>query len=98
MTAFVSPAELAAKIKPGAKLAVPPDGSGPSVGLTKFIIGNGARDLHLISAPVGGLQIDILTGAGLTSTIQSMPVLPGEAGGTPSCTLAIQTQARPIMH
>jgi len=55
MTAFVSPAELAAKIRSGAKLAVPPDGSGAAVGLTKFIIANGVKDLHLVCAPIGGL-------------------------------------------
>ena len=97
MTAFVSPAELAAKIKPGAKLAVPPDGSGASVGLTKFIIGNGARDLHLICAPVGGLQVDMLIGAGLVSTIETSAVSLGEAGGAPSFTRAIKSQAIRIM-
>ena len=81
MTAFLSSSELAAKIKPGAKLAVPPDGSGASVGLTKFIIENGAGDLHLICAPIGGLQVDMLVGAGLVSTIETSAVSLGEAGG-----------------
>ncbi len=97
MTAFVSPAELAAKIKSGAKLAVPPDGSGASVGLTKFIIGNGVRDLHLICAPIGGLQVDMLVGAGLVSTIETSAVSLGEAGGAPSFTRAIKAQSIRIM-
>src|SRR5260370_37260272 len=94
MTAFVSPAELAAKIKPGAKLAVPPDGSGASVGLTKFIIGNGARDLHLLCAPVGDLQIDMLIGAGLVSTIDTSAVSLREPRRAPSPARGIQSQAR----
>jgi glutaconate CoA-transferase subunit A len=97
MTAFVSPAELAAKIKSGAKLAVPPDGSGASVGLTKFIIENGVRDLHLVCAPIGGLQVDMLVGAGSVSTIETSAVSLGEAGGAPSFTRAIKSQTIRIM-
>jgi glutaconate CoA-transferase subunit A len=97
MTAFVSPAELAAKIKPGAKLAVPPDGSGASAGLTKFIIDNGTRDLHLVCAPIGGLQVDMLIGAGLVSTIETSAVSLGEAGGAPSFTRAIKSRSIKIM-
>jgi glutaconate CoA-transferase subunit A len=97
MTAFVSPAELAAKIKSGAKLAVPPDGSGASVGLTKFIIENGVHDLHLICAPVGGLQVDMLVGAGAVSTIETSAVSLGEAGGAPSFIRAIKSQTIRIM-
>jgi glutaconate CoA-transferase, subunit A len=97
MTAFVAPAELGAKIKSGAKLAVPPDGSGASIGLTKFIIDNGAKGLHLVCAPVGGLQVDMLIGAGLVSTIETSAVSLGEAGGTPSFTRAIKSQTIRIM-
>lgn len=93
MTAFVSPAELAAKIKSGAKLAVPPDGSGASVGLTKFMIENGVKDLHLVCAPIGGLQVNMLVGAGLVATIETSAVSLGEAGGAPSFTRAIKSQA-----
>lgn len=97
MTAFVSPAELAAKIKSGAKLAVPPDQSGAAVGLTKYIIANGARDLHLVCAPIGGLQVDMLVGAGLVTTIETSAVSLGEAGGAPSFTRAIKAQSIRIM-
>ena len=97
MTAFVSPVELAAKIKSGVKLAVPPDNSGASVGLTKYIIGNGVSSLHLICAPIGGLQVDMLVGAGLVSTIETSAVSLGEAGGAPSFTRAVKTQSIRIM-
>jgi len=97
MTAFVPPAELAAKIKSGAKLAVPPDGSGASVGLTRFIIENGVKGLHLICAPVGGLQVDMLVGAGAVSTIETSAVSLGEAGGAPSFIRAIKSQTIRIM-
>src|SRR5258708_11915404 len=97
MTAFVSPAELAAKIKPGAKLAVQRDGCGGWVGLHKFSSGKGARELHLICAAVGGLQVDMLIGAGLVSTIETSAVSLGEAGGAPSFTRAIKSQAIRIM-
>jgi len=97
MTAFLSASELAAKIKPGTKLAMPPDGSGASVGLTKFIIENGARGLHLICAPVGGLQVDMLVGAGLVATIETSAVSLGEAGAAPSFTRAIKSRAIKIM-
>lgn len=97
MTAFVSPAELAAKIRSGAKLAVPPDGSGAAVGLTKFIIANGVKDLHLVCAPIGGLQVDMLVGAGAVSTIETSAVSLGEVGSAPSFTRAIKARSIRIM-
>ncbi|MEO3999687.1 CoA transferase [Mesorhizobium sp. CAU 1732] len=74
---------MARVIEPGAKLALPVDYAGVSMAMTRPIIERGARDLHLICVPTGGLQVDQLIGAGLVATVETSAVSLGEAGGAP---------------
>lgn len=82
--------EIAAEIGDGAMLAVPKDSSGPAMAVTREMLRRGVHGLHLICVPVGGLQADILIGAGAVSTIETSAVTLGEYGTAPSFSAAVR--------
>ncbi len=81
---------LAAAIPDGALLAVPKDSSGVSMAATRELARRGVRDLHLVCVPVGGLQADILIGAGAVKIIETSAVTLGEYGTAPRFTAAVR--------
>src|SRR5258708_11399908 len=60
---------------------------------TREIVRRGVRDLHLVCVPVGGLQADILIGAGAVATIEPSAVTLGEFGSAPRFTAAVREGA-----
>lgn len=82
--------EIAAEIGDGVMLAVPKDSSGPAMAVTREMLRRGVRDLHLVCVPVGGLQAEILIGAGAVSTIETSAVTLGEYGAAPRFSAAIR--------
>jgi len=84
---------LAAGIPDGALLAVPKDSSGVAMAATRELVRRGVRDLHLVCVPVGGLQADILIGAGAIATIETSAVTLGEFGSAPRFTAAVREGA-----
>lgn len=66
-----------------------PDGA--SVGITgltpmalvRAVVRRGARDLHLVGVPTGGLAADFLIGAGCVRSIEASGVQLGENGFAP---------------
>jgi glutaconate CoA-transferase subunit A len=66
-----------------------PDGA--SVGITgltpmalvRALVKRGARDLHLVGVPTGGLATDLLIGAGCVRSIEVSGVQVGEHGFAP---------------
>jgi len=87
---FVSVDELAARIPDGARVAVPHDGIGVSMAVTRALIRRGVRNLHLICVPVSGLQADLLIGAGCVSVVETSAVSLGEFGTAPRFTAAVR--------
>jgi glutaconate CoA-transferase, subunit A len=85
-----SPAELAGAIADGAKLAVPKDSSGVAMAVTRELVARGARGLHLVCVPVGGVQADILIGAGCVASIETSAVSLGEFGPAPRFVEAVR--------
>ena len=83
-------ASLAAMIPHGAKLAVPSENSGVAMAATRELIRCGVRGLHLVCVPVGGLQTDIMIGAGLIDTVETSAVTLGEFGSAPRFAAAVQ--------
>jgi glutaconate CoA-transferase, subunit A len=57
---------------------------------TRELVRRGVRDLHLVCVPVGGLQADILIGAGCVATIETSAVSLGEFGPAPRFSAAIR--------
>lgn len=82
--------EIAAGIGDGIMLAVPKDSSGPAMAVTRGMLRRGVRDLHLVCVPVGGLQAEILIGAGAVSTIETSAVTLGEFGTAPRFSAAVR--------
>lgn len=65
--------------------------NGASVGITgltpmalvRALVRRGARDLHLVGVPTGGLATDLLIGAGCVRSIEASGVQLGENGFAP---------------
>ncbi len=90
-------ASLAAMIPDGAKLAVPSENCGVAMAATRELIRRGVRSLHLICVPVGGLQTDIMIGAGSVDTVETSAVTLGEFGSAPRFAAALlEKQVRVI--
>ena len=87
---IVSLEELVSAIGDGALLAVPKDSSGVSMAATRELVRKGVRRLHLLCVPTGGIQADILIGAGLVETLETSAVTLGEFGGGPQFAAAIR--------
>ena len=87
----VSAATLAAMIKDGTKIALPPDYSGCAMSVVAELIRRRARDLHLIGVPVIGMQADQLIGAGCVGVIEAAAITLGEHGLAPRFTAALKS-------
>ena len=84
---------LCAAVPDGALLAVPKDSSGVAMAATRELVRRGVRDLRLVCVPVGGLQADILIGAGAVATIETSAVTLGEFGSAPRFAAALRDGA-----
>jgi glutaconate CoA-transferase, subunit A len=74
---------LVARIPDGASLVVPADRSGVALAATAALIERAPKNLHLICAPVSGMQADMLIGAGCVGLLETSAVTLGEAGAAP---------------
>ncbi len=90
MTNWTSVDELAAQIPDGAALAVIRDGCGVSMAATRAGTPTGARALQLINVPTGGMQTDLLIGAGCVSELETSGVSLGEYGAAGRFADAVQ--------
>ena len=81
---------LTAMIPDGAKLAVPSDNTGVAMAAARELVRRGVRGLHLVCVPTGGLQTDIMIGAGLVDTVETSAVTLGEFGSAPRFAAALQ--------
>ena len=80
---------LAERIPDGAKLALFKD-CGVPMALGRALIRRGARDLHIITVPTGGILPDMLIGAGCVATIETAGVSLGEFGLAPRFVAAVK--------
>jgi len=81
---------LAALVPDGARLALPPDNSLPSVALARALVRRGARGLRLLGVPVSGFATDLLIGAGCVAEVETSAVSLGEAGFAPRFSAALR--------
>lgn len=82
---------LAGAVKPGMALALPVDYAGVSMAMTWALLARGAGDLHIVNVPTGGMQGDILIGAGLVRSVETSAMTLGEAGGAPCFNRAVKS-------
>jgi len=84
---IVSLDELISHIHDGCKLAIPHDFngmySGAAMSATRAVIRRSVRNLHIVGIPAGGLQADMLIGAGCVSTMEAGSYIFGEFGVPP---------------
>jgi glutaconate CoA-transferase subunit A len=81
---------LAARIPDGARIALPADYSGCAMAVVRALMRRGVRDLHIVSVPQGGFQVDMLIGAGCVARVEAAAVTLGEYGLAPRFTAAIK--------
>lgn len=87
---FVTVEALAARIPNGARIALPADYSGCAMSAVRELMRRGVRDLHIVSVPQGGFQVDMLIGAGCVARVEAAAVTLGEYGLAPRFTAAIK--------
>lgn len=90
MTEFVTPEAMAEMVPSGIKLGLAPDGAGSCPAMIRLLIERGVRNLHVVCAPIGGMQVDMLIGAGAVSTLETSAVSLDEQGGAPCFGRAIR--------
>lgn len=88
---FVAVETLAARIPNGARIALPADYSGCAMAAVRALMRRGVRDLHIVSVPQGGFQVDMLIGAGCVARVEAAAVTLGEYGLAPRFTAAIKS-------
>jgi glutaconate CoA-transferase, subunit A len=81
---------LAARIPNGARIALPADYSGCAMAAVRALMRRGVRDLHIVSVPQGGFQVDMLIGAGCVARVEAAAVTLGEHGLAPRFTAAVK--------
>lgn len=89
MTDSVELAELVGVVTEGCLLAAPADYSGVPMVATRALIHRGVKGLRLLCVPTGGLQVDLLIGAGCVATVEAAAVTLGEFGLAPRFTEAV---------
>jgi glutaconate CoA-transferase subunit A len=89
-TEFVDLEALAGRIPSGARIALPPDYSGCAMAAVRALMRRRVRDLHIVAVPAGGMQVDMLIGAGCVARIEAAAVTMGENGLAPRFTAAIR--------
>lgn len=90
MTDVISIDDLAARVPEGASIALPADYSGCAMTAVRALMRRPVRDLHIISVPQGGFQVDMLVGAGCVARIEAAAVTLGEHGLAPRFTAAVK--------
>ncbi|CAH1671423.1 CoA synthetase [Hyphomicrobiales bacterium] len=97
--------DLSEHVVPGTRLALPADYAGVSMAMTRAMIANGHGNLHIVCVPTGGLQVDLMIGAGLVACVETSAMSLGEAGGAPRFnevikqgTLTIRDSTCPAIH
>ncbi|MFV0476108.1 MAG: CoA transferase subunit A [Pikeienuella sp.] len=93
MTQYLdNPDDLARLAPDGALIALPKDPLAPFA-LVRALIRRGARDLHLVTVPTGGMLVDLLVGAGAARIVETSGVSLGEFGPAPNFTRAVKSGA-----
>ena len=91
MTAFEDLDGLARRVNDGALVALAPDYSWVPMALVRALIRRKAKDLSLLTVPIGGMAADMLIGAGAVGMLEAAAVSLGEAGPAPRFTEAVES-------
>ena len=84
MTKVVSLSEAAAKIKNGDLIAIGGNNSESPMAMVREIVRQGTTGLRLVFVPAGGINGDLLIGAGAASSVETGSLTFGERGLAPN--------------
>lgn len=90
-------AALAERIPDGSRLALIHEGGGAAMTVTRALIRRQARNLRVVNVPTGGMQTDMLIGAGCVETVETSGVSLGEFGQAPNFGAAVKSGAVTVM-
>lgn len=91
MTKIEDLQSLAARVPDGALVALAPDYSWVPMALVRALIRRRIKDLNVLAAPIGGMAVDLLVGAGAVTSLEAAAVSLGEAGPAPRFTMAVES-------
>ncbi len=94
MAQLLTPEEAAALVPDGASIGM----IAPApMAIVRALVKRGARNLHLVGVPTGGLAADLLIGAGCAGSVESSAVQLGESGFAPHFSRAAVDRSVRIM-
>lgn len=90
VTEVLSLEQLVAAIPDGTRIALPADYSNCAMAAVRALMRRGVRNLHVVGVPSGGMQADMLIGAGCVVRVEAAAVTMGEHGPAPRFTAALK--------
>ncbi|RMG57700.1 MAG: hypothetical protein D6713_09130 [Deltaproteobacteria bacterium] len=81
---FVSLKEAVSLVEDGSVVAVTGAMSAPPMSLVRELIRQGKRNLHVVVSPIGGINVDMLIGAGCVAKAEFPQISLGEFGLAPN--------------
>jgi glutaconate CoA-transferase subunit A len=88
---FVSLAEAADAIPSGSRFVIGGGMVMPPMSLVREMIRQGKKDLDLVCSPIGGINVDMLAGAGCARSVEFPQVSLGEFGMAPNFRRAVES-------
>jgi glutaconate CoA-transferase subunit A len=87
---FATLTEAAAAIPSGARLALGGAMIMSPMAFVRELIRRGKRDLSLVVSPIGGINVDMLVGAGAAASVEFPQISMGEFGLAPNFRRAVE--------
>jgi len=88
---FVPLAEAAAAIPSVSRVAVGGAMVMPPMAMVRELIRQGKKDLDLVCSPIGGINVDMLAGAGCARSVEFPQISLGEFGMAPNFRRAVES-------
>jgi len=96
---FVSLPEAAAAVDSGSRIAIGGAMVMSPMSFVRELVRQGKRDLDLVVIPIGGINVDMLVGAGAVRSVEFPQISMGEFGMAPNFRRAVESgRIRPREH
>jgi len=87
---FVSLVEAAGAIPSGSRVVIGGGMVMPPMSFVRGMIRQGKKDLDIVCSPIGGINVDLLVGAGCARSVEFPQVSLGEFGMAPNFRRAVE--------
>ncbi len=88
---FAALSEAAAAIPDGSRLALGGAMVMSPMAFVRELVRQGKRDLDLVVSPIGGINVDLLVGAGCVRSVEFPQISMGEFGMAPNFRRAVES-------